>query len=73
MPLPPQHNPHAGSDFEDFLRNEGRLEEPRALAIKRMEDWGLRGTLPNGLAQAMLLAIQQTVELGKGIDGAVTP
>jgi len=29
-------NPHIGSDFEDFLREEGRLEEATALAIKRV-------------------------------------
>ena len=28
-------NPHAGSNFEDFLADEGRLQESTALAIKR--------------------------------------
>jgi len=28
--------PRIGSDFEDFLRNEGRLEEATAVAIKRV-------------------------------------
>ena len=32
-------NPHVGSDFEDFLREEGRLEESTALAIKRVLAW----------------------------------
>jgi len=32
-------NPHIGSDFEDFLRDEGQLEEATALAIKRVLAW----------------------------------
>jgi predicted XRE-type DNA-binding protein len=32
-------NPRIGSDFEDFLREEGRLEEATALAIKRVLAW----------------------------------
>jgi antitoxin HicB len=32
-------NAHIGSDFEDFLREEGRLEEATALAIKRVLAW----------------------------------
>lgn len=32
-------NPHIGSRFEDFLREEGRLEEATALAIKRVLAW----------------------------------
>ncbi len=32
-------NPHVGSDFEDFLREQGRLEESTALAIKRVLAW----------------------------------
>lgn len=30
---------HIGSDFEDFLREEGRLEESTVLAIKRVLAW----------------------------------
>ena len=30
---------HVGSDFEDFLRDEGRLEEATALALKRVLAW----------------------------------
>ena len=29
-------NPHVGSNFEDFLAEEGRLQESTALAIKRV-------------------------------------
>ena len=32
-------NPHVGSNFEDFLRAEGRLEESTALAVKRVLAW----------------------------------
>jgi antitoxin HicB len=32
-------NPHVGSDFEEFLTDEGRLEESTALAIKRVLAW----------------------------------
>jgi len=30
------NNPHIGSSFEDFLKEEGRLEEATATAIKRV-------------------------------------
>ena len=33
---------HVGSDFEDFLRDEGRLEEATALALKRVLAWELQ-------------------------------
>jgi hypothetical protein len=29
-------NPHVGSNFEDFLAEEGRLQESTALAVKRV-------------------------------------
>ena len=32
-------NPHVGSDFEDFLKEEGSLEESTALAVKRVLAW----------------------------------
>jgi len=32
-------NPRIGGDFEDFLREEGRLEEATAVAIKRVLAW----------------------------------
>jgi DNA-binding Xre family transcriptional regulator len=34
-------NPRIGSDFEDFLREEGRLEEGTALAVTRVLAWEL--------------------------------
>jgi DNA-binding Xre family transcriptional regulator len=35
-------NPHFGSDFEDFLREDGRLNEATALAVKRVLAWELQ-------------------------------
>lgn len=34
-------NPRIGSDFEDFLREEGRLDEATAIAVKRVLAWEL--------------------------------
>jgi DNA-binding Xre family transcriptional regulator len=34
-------NPHIGSDFDDFLAEEGRLEEVTAAALKRVIAWQL--------------------------------
>jgi ParB-like chromosome segregation protein Spo0J len=34
-------HPRIGSDFEDFLREEGRLEEATAVAVKRVLAWEL--------------------------------
>jgi antitoxin HicB len=33
--------PYAGSDFEEFLRSEGRLDEATAIAVKRVLAWQL--------------------------------
>lgn len=35
-------NRHVGSDFEEFLREEGRIEESTALALKRVLAWQIR-------------------------------
>ena len=31
-----KRNPHIGSDFDDFLREEGFLDEVQAVAVKRV-------------------------------------
>lgn len=36
---PEMTNPHVGSDFDDFLQEEGILEEVTATAIKRVIAW----------------------------------
>ena len=33
---------HVGSNFEDFLREEGRLEEATAIALKRVIAWEIQ-------------------------------
>lgn len=35
-------NRHVGSDFEEFLREEGRIEESTALALKRVLAWQIQ-------------------------------
>ncbi|HMV38286.1 MAG TPA: helix-turn-helix transcriptional regulator [Plasticicumulans sp.] len=35
-------HPHIGSDFDDFLAEEGLLESAGALAIKRVVAWQIR-------------------------------
>ena len=34
-------NAHIGSDFDDFLRSQGTLEEATAIATKRVLSWQL--------------------------------
>jgi antitoxin HicB len=34
-------NPSVGSSFEDFLKEDGRLEQATALAVKRVLAWEL--------------------------------
>ena len=50
-------HPHIGGDFEDFLREEGRLEEATALAIKRVLAWEFQ--------QAMLKAKVSQAEMAR--------
>ena len=50
-------HPHIGSNFEDFLREEGRLEEATALAIKRVLAWEFQ--------QAMLKAKVSQAEMAR--------
>ena len=38
-------NPHIGSELDDFLAEEGLLEEVSALAIKRVVAWQLRAAM----------------------------
>jgi predicted XRE-type DNA-binding protein len=46
-------HPRVGSDFEDFLRDEGRLEEATAVAIKRVLAWELKRAMEStGISQA---------------------
>jgi ParB-like chromosome segregation protein Spo0J len=38
-------HPRIGSDFEDFLREEGRLEAATAVAVKRVLAWELEAAM----------------------------
>jgi hypothetical protein len=51
-----QTNAYAGSDFEDFLAEEGRLEESTALAIKRVLAWELARAMKAGAVSQVELA-----------------
>lgn len=54
-------NPHVGSDFEDFLAEEGRLEESTALAIKRVLSWEIERAMKQGrVSQAELARRMKT-------------
>ena len=54
-------NPHVGSDFEDFLAEEGRLEESTALAVKRVLAWEIAQAMKAGkVSQAELARRMKT-------------
>lgn len=54
-------NPHLGSKFEDFLAEEGRLEESTALAVKRVLAWELaRAMKEANVSQAELARRMKT-------------
>lgn len=42
MAISKKRSKHVGSDFEDFLRDEGRLEEATAIALKRVIAWEIQ-------------------------------
>lgn len=54
-----KRNPHIGSNFDDFLSDEGLLEETTALALKRVIAWQLdearkaRGLSKKAMAERM--------------------
>jgi antitoxin HicB len=35
-------NPHIGSSLDDFLKEEGILEETRATALKEVREWQIQ-------------------------------
>lgn len=54
-------HPRVGSDFEDFLRDEGRREEATALAVKRVLAWELqRAMKAAGVSQAEMARRMKT-------------
>jgi antitoxin HicB len=56
-----KRNPHIGSNFEDFLREEGRLEESTALALKRVLAWEFQRAMADAnVSQAEMARRMQT-------------
>jgi antitoxin HicB len=56
-----KRNPHIGSSFEDFLREEGRLEESTALALKRVLAWEFQRAMTDAnVSQAEMARRMQT-------------
>lgn len=54
-------NPHIGSSFDDFLKEEGIEEEVRTEAIKRVLAWQLQQTLlDQGVSKSELARRMQT-------------
>ena len=54
-------NPHIGSSLEDFLAEEGRLEEATETAIKRVLAWQIeRAMRAEGLTKAEMARRMQT-------------
>lgn len=52
---------HVGSKLEDFLREEGRLEEATAVAIKRVLAWEIqRAMAADGISQAEMARRMKT-------------
>jgi predicted XRE-type DNA-binding protein len=54
-------NPHIGSEIEDFLRQESKLESSTARAIKRVLAWQiLQAMKQSGVSQAELARRMKT-------------
>lgn len=48
-------NPHIGSSFDDFLKEEGIYEEVTAIAVKRVLAWQLQqALLEQGVTKSVL-------------------
>jgi hypothetical protein len=59
-----KRHPRIGSDFEDFLRDEGRLEEATAVAIRRVFAWEIQ--------RAMDSAGASKTEMARRLSGGKT-
>ena len=54
-------NPRVGSDFEEFLQEEGRLQEATAVAIKRVLAWEIHRAMESaGVSQAEMARRMKT-------------
>jgi len=54
-------HPRVGSDFEDFLREDGRLAQATAVAVKRVLAWELQRAMEaEGVSQAEMARRMKT-------------
>ncbi len=54
-------NPHIGSDFDEFLQEEGLLEESSAVALKRVIAWQLTEAMKvQGVTKSAMASRMQT-------------
>lgn len=73
-----KRNPHIGSDFDDFLSDEGLLEETSALALKRVIAWQLdearkaRGLSKKAMAERMNTSRAQLDRILNADDASLT-
>jgi hypothetical protein len=71
-------NPHAGSTIDDFLRDEGVLEDFQARSIKEVIAWQIEKAMKDGkiskrrLAQMMQTSRTQVDRVLDPTDGNVT-
>ena len=65
-------NAHRGSSFDDFLAEEGLLEEASAKAIKRVLVWQIeQAMVENGLTKSQMAKLMQTSR--SGLDNLLDP
>lgn len=56
-----KRTPHIGSSFDDFLADEGLLEESTAVAVKRVIAWQISEAMKaNGIKKATLAKMMHT-------------
>jgi DNA-binding Xre family transcriptional regulator len=73
-----KRNPHIGSDFDDFLADEGLLEATTALALKRVIAWQLdqarkaRGLSKKEMAERMNTSRAQLDRILDANDASLT-
>lgn len=73
-----KHNQHVGSDFDDFLAEEGLLEDVTAIALKRVIAWQLeearkaRGLGKKAMAERMHTSRSQLNRILDGSDTSLT-
>lgn len=67
-----KRNPHTGSDFDDFLKEEGVYEEVQAKALKRVLAEQIEGSMQT--ARLTKLAMAQKMETSRSqLDRVLDP